>query len=39
MPDDNKNASNAKKSKVTSRRCGAYGETDHNARTCPTKID
>ena len=39
MPDDDENASNAKKSKVTSRRCGACGETGHNARTCPTKID
>ena len=39
MPDDDENASNAKKNKITSRRYSACGETDHNARTCSTKID
>ena len=39
MPNNDENVNNAKKSKVTSRRCGAYGETGHNARTCSIKID
>ena len=39
MPDNDENASNIKKSKVTSRRCGAYDKTGYNARTCSIKID
>ena len=39
MPNNNKNANNIKKSKITSRRYNVYNETDHNARTYPTKID
>ena len=39
MFNNNKNANNIKKSKITSRRCNAYNEIGYNARTCSTKID
>ena len=39
MFNNNKNANNIKKSKVISRRYGAYSETDYNAQICLIKID
>ena len=33
-PVDVESASPSKRSKTTFRRCGVYGETGHNARTC-----
>ena len=39
MPNNNKNTNNAKKSKITSRRCGAYNKINYNARIYSTKID
>ena len=39
MPNNNKNASNIKKNKITSRRCNAYNKIGYNARTYPIKIN
>ena len=39
MPDDDENANNIKKNTVTSRRYNTYNKIDHNARTCPIKIN
>ena len=38
MFDNNKNVSNAKKNKTTSRRYDTYGKTEYNARICIIKI-
>ena len=39
MFNDNENANNVKKSKITSRRYGAYNKTDHKTRIYLTKIN
>ena len=39
MPNNNENANNVKKSKITSRRYNIYNKIGHNARTYLIKIN